>query len=149
MWRRTVAVNEAESVQFIGGVAVTARIGARMGWRGHGSVAVRREGAEFRLGRGFGWMAHRYVERTDLARVYPVRARRLSATSLAAAVIPQLSNTGVRFVTRPVGVLADRDDYLFYSHRHEEWKLIGLLEELGYPVDRKPRTFRLFWEDEA
>ena len=49
----------------------------------------------------------------------------------------------------PVGMFADRDDYLFYSYRHEEWKVIDALEELGYPVDRKPRTFRLFWGDEA
>jgi hypothetical protein len=142
-------VNETESVQFIGGMTVIARIPGHLGWRGHGSAAVSREGVEFRLGSGFGWMGRRYVERRDLAYVYPVQARRLSLTSLAAAVVPRLSNTGVRFVTQSVGAFGDRDDYLFYSYRHEEWKLIDLLEELGYPVDRKLKTFRLFWADEA
>ncbi len=44
---------------------------------------------------------------------------------------------------------ACHDDYLFYSYRHEEWTIIDTLEELGYPVDRKLKTFRLFWGDEA
>ena len=143
-------MNEKEPVQFIGGLTATTRIPGHLGgWREHGSVTVGREGAEFRLGSGFGGMGHRYVERSDLAYVYPVRARRMSLTSLAAAVIPPLSNTGVRFVTQPVGAFADRDDYLFYSYRHEEWTLVEFLEELGYPVDRRLKTFRLFWADEV
>jgi len=144
-------MNEMESVQFIGGVKAVTRIPGRHlgGWRGHGCVTVGRERAEFRLDGGFGWMGHRYVERRDLAYVYPVRARPLSLTRMAAAVIPPLSDTGVRFVTQPAGTFADRDDYLFYSYRHEEWKLIDLLQELGYPVDRKLKTLRLFWANEA
>jgi hypothetical protein len=58
------------------------------------------------------------------------------------------ADTGVRFIMQPVGMFHDRDVYLFYSHEGEEWKLIDLLESLGYPVDRKPRTLRLFWGDE-
>jgi hypothetical protein len=89
------------------------------------------------------------VKRGDLACVYPVRARRLSVTRLVAAIVPPLSDTGIRFLTQPVGMFADRDDYLFYSYRNEEWKLIDTLGELGYPVDRKLKTLRLFWGDEA
>jgi hypothetical protein len=142
-------VNETEPVRFTGGLTANARIAGHLGWRGHGSVTVRGEGAEFSLGTGFGRIGHRYVERNDLAYVYPVRARRLSLTNVIAAAIPQLSNTGVRFVTRSVGMFNDRDDYLFFSYRHEEWKLIHLLEELKYPVDKKPKTLRFFWGDEA
>ena len=84
-----------------------------------------------------------------LAHVYRVRARRLSLTSLAAAIVPLLSDTAVRFVTHPVGMFSDRDDYIFFSYRHEEWKLVDTLEELGYPVDRNLKTLRLYWGDEA
>jgi hypothetical protein len=139
----------AESVEFTGGVTAACHIDPSGGWRGHGRVTVGREGIEFALAGGFRRLGHRYVKRGDLASVYPVRARPLSVTRLVAAIVPPLSDTGIRFLTHPVGMFADRDDYLFYSYRHEEWKLIDTLEELGYPVDRKPKTFRLFWGDEA
>jgi hypothetical protein len=142
-------VNETDSVQFSGDMTATGRIDGHLSWRGHGSVTVGPEGVEFRLGPGFGWIGHRYVERGDLANIYLVQARRFSLTSLLAAVVPQLSNTGVRFVTRPNGMFGDRDDYLFYSYRHEEDQLIDLLEKFEYPVERKPKTLRLFWGDEA
>jgi hypothetical protein len=141
--------DEAESVEFAGGVTAACHIDQRGRWGGQGRATVGRQGIEFALAGGFRWMGHRYVKRADLAYVYPVRARRLSVTCLVAAVVPPLSDTGIRFVTHPVGMFADRDDYLFYSYRHEEWKLIDTLEELGYPVDRKLKTFRLFWGDEA
>jgi hypothetical protein len=140
---------EAESVEFSGGLSAACHIDPGGGWRGRSTITVSREGVEFALAGGFRWMGHRYVKRGDLARVYPVRARRLSVTRLVAAIVPSLSDTGVRFLTHPVGMFADRDDYLFYSYRHEEWKLIDTLEELGYPVDRELKTFRLFWGDEA
>ena len=52
-------------------------------------------------------------------------------------------------MARPNGMFGDRDDYLFYSYRHEEDLLIDLLEKFEYPVERKPKTLRLFWGDEA
>jgi hypothetical protein len=141
--------DEAESAEFVGGVAAACHIDSRGGWRGHGRVTVGKEGIEFALDGGFRWMGHRYVKRGDLAYVYPVRARRLSLTRLVAAIAPRLSDTAVRFVTHPVGMFSDRDDYTFFSYRHEEWKLVDTLEELGYPVDRKLKTLRLYWGDEA
>jgi hypothetical protein len=141
--------DEAESVEFAGGVTAACHIDPRGGWRGLGRVTVGQAGIEFALAGGFRRMGRRYVKRGDLACVYPVRARRLSVTRLVAAIVPPLSDTGIRFLTQPVGMFADRDDYLFYSYRHEEWKLIDTLGELGYPVDRKLKTLRLFWGDEA
>jgi hypothetical protein len=141
--------DEAEWAEFVGGVTAAGHIAGHTGWRGHGRVTVSAEGIEFALDGGFRWMGHRYVKRGDLAYVYPVRARRLSLTSLVAAIAPRLSDTAVRFVTHPVGMFSDRDDYIFFSYRHEEWKLIDTLQELGYPVDRKPKTLRLYWGDEA
>ena len=142
-------VDHKESVLFTGGLTANARIAGHTGWRGPGKVAVHREGIGFSLGGGFRQMGNRYVERDDLDRVYPVQARRLSLTGLIASIVPKLSNTGVRFVTRPAGMSADRDDYIFFSYHHEEWKLIDILEELGYPVDRKLKTLRFYWEDET
>ena len=144
-----VMTDEAESFEFFGGVNAACHIDARGGWRGQGRATVGREGIEFALAGGFRWMGRRYVKRDDLACVYPVRARRLSVTRVVAAIVPPLSDTGIRFLTHPVGMFADRDDYLFYSYRHEEWKLIDTLEELGYPVERKLKSLRLFWGDEA
>jgi hypothetical protein len=142
-------VTEQGAVRFAGALAANNRIERYIRWRGYGTVSVGREGIEFSLGRGFRWMGSNYVKREELARAYPVQSRRFSLTTFAAAAIPQLSNTGVRFLTRPAGVPGERDDYLFFSYRHEEWKLIDLLEELAYPVDREPKSLRLFWENET
>ncbi len=78
-----------------------------------------------------------------------VQARRLSLTGLVASLVPRMPDIAVRFVTLPVGMFNDRGNYVFYSYRHEKWKLVDILEELGYPVDRRLRTRRLFWEDEV
>lgn len=143
-------VNNVELVEFFGGLTANARIMGHAGWRGPGKIVIREEGIEFSLGLGFDALGNRrYVKRSDLAYVYPVQARRLSLTSLVASVIPRLSNTAIRFVTQSVGLSADRDDYIFFSYRHEEWAIIDVLEELGYPVDRKSKTMRFYWENEA
>jgi hypothetical protein len=142
-------VVETELVKFTGALAANRRIGAYIRWRGYGIASVGREGIDFGLGGGFRWMGHKYVQREEMAHVYPVQSRRLSLSTLAAAIIPQLSATGIRFVTQPGGVSGARDDYLFFSYRHEEWKLLDLVEELGYPVDRQPKTLRLLWKDEV
>jgi hypothetical protein len=134
-------------VKFAGGVDV--RGWGFMGFRGRGTLSVGREGIEFRLNNPFGAIAHRYVKRTDLADVYPVQARRLSLASLAAAIVPHVSNTGVRFLTPPAGMFADRDVYTCFPDNGEQPKLIDLLDELGYPVDRKVKTYRLYWGIEA
>ena len=107
------------------------------GFRGRGTVSVGREETEFRLNCPFDAIAHRSVKRADLAVVYPVRARRLSVTSLVAAVVPRLSNTAVRFLTPAAGMFADRDVYTFFPRAGEQPELIDLLEELGYPVERR------------
>jgi hypothetical protein len=119
------------------------------GFRGHGIASVGSEGIEFRLNEPFGRIAHRYVKRTDLADVYPVQARRLSLSTLIAAIVPHISNTGVRFLTPPVGMFADRDVYTCFPDNGQQPKLIDLLDELGYPVDRKVKTYRLYWGIEA
>jgi hypothetical protein len=136
-----------ELVKFVGGVEVKGW--GFTGFRGSGTVCVDREGIEFRLNGSFGWIAHRYVKRADLADVYPVQARRLSLSSLMAAIVPHISNTGVRFLTPPVGMFADRDVYTCFPDNGQESKLIDLLDELGYPVDRKVKTYRLYWGSEA
>jgi hypothetical protein len=146
---RGSVTDKTELAKFTGGMDVTTRISGHVRWRGHGTVAVSGEGIEFALNGGFRWMGHKYVKRDDLAYVYPVRARPLSVTSIVASIVPNLSNTAVRFVTKPAGMSNDRDNCIFYSYRHEEWKLVDLLEEQGYPVDRKLKTLRLRWEDEA
>jgi hypothetical protein len=142
-------MDAVESVRFSGGLTANGRIEGHNGWRGPGSVTVRRDGVEFCMGAGFRMAGNRYVQKSDISCVYPARARKLSVTGIVASLIPKLSGTAVRFVTQPIGTSADRDDYIFYSYRHEEWKLIGLLEKLGYPVDREPRTLRFYWEDEV
>lgn len=136
-----------ELATFAGGVSV--RRHEHMGFRGRGTVAVGAEGIEFALSGPFGRIAHTYVKRADLACVYPVQARRLSMTSLAAAIAPRMSNTAVRFLTPPVGMFADRDVYSCSLDNGMQPKLIELLEELGYPVDRKVKTHRLNWGDEV
>jgi len=141
--------NDVEPIRFVGGLTVDGNVGGRTGWRGHGRLTVDREGIDFALDSGFRWLGNRYIKRDDLAVVYPVQARRLSLTSLIAAIVPQLPDTAVRFVTHPVGAFNDRDTCLFASYRNEQGKLIDLLEELGYPVDRRPRTLRLYWGNEA
>jgi hypothetical protein len=138
-------MDDAEPTRFIGGITATGRIEGHIGWRGPGRVTVCREGIEFCMATVLG----RYVQKGEISRVYPVKARRLSVTGIIASVIPRLPSTAVRFVTQPVGVTADRDDYLFFSYRHEEWKMIDVLEGLGYPVSREPRTLRFYWEDEV
>jgi hypothetical protein len=138
---------ETDLVKFVGGVEVKGW--GFTGFRGRGAVSVGTEGIEFRLSNPFGRIAHRYVKRTDLANVYPVQARRLSLSSLIAAVVPHISNTGVRFLTPPVGMFADRDVYTCFPDNGQQPKLIDLLEELGYPVDRKVKTYRLYWGIEA
>jgi hypothetical protein len=134
-------------VEFAGGVEVKGW--NFIGFRGHGTVSVGGEGIEFRLNSPFGSIARRYVKRADLADVYPVQARRLSLSSLIAAVVPHISNTGVRFLTPPAGMFADRDVYTCFPDNDEQPRLIDLLEELGYPVDRKVKTYRLYWGSEA
>lgn len=141
--------NDVEPIAFTGGLTASGRVAGNTGWRGHGRLTVDGAGIEFALDSGFRWLGNRYVKRDDLAFVYPVQARRLSVTSLIAAVVPRLPDTAVRFVTHAVGAFNDRDAYLFASYRDEQGKLIDLLEELGYPVDRKPKTLRLRWENEA
>ena len=136
-----------ELVKFVGGVEVKGW--GFTGFRGHGTVSVGREGIEFRLNDQFGWIARRHVKRADLADVYPVQARRLSLSSLIAAIVPHISNTGVRFLTPPVGMFADRDVYTCFPDNGEQPKLIDLLDELGYPVDRKVKTYRIYWGIEA
>lgn len=134
-------------VKFAGGVDVKGW--GFTGFRGRGTLSVGREGIEFRLNNPFGGIAHRYVKRADLADVYPVQARRLSVASLIAAIVPHISNTGVRFLTPPAGMFADRDCYTCFPDNGEQPKLIDLLDELGYPVDRKVKTYRLYWGVEA
>jgi hypothetical protein len=136
-----------ELATFVGGVEVRGR--GFTGFTGRGTVSVSREGIEFRLSGPFGRIGRRYVKRADLAVVYPVQARRLSLASLIAAVVPNQSNTGVRFLTPPAGLFADRDVYSCFPDSGELPKLLDLLDELGYPVDRRVRTYRLHWISEA
>jgi hypothetical protein len=132
--------DESEVVKFFGGVTAKGHIERHGGWRGHSTVTVGREGIYFALDFAFRGIGHRYVEYANLAYVYPVQSRRLSPTSLAAAIVPAISNTAIRFVTRPVGALQDRDDYAFTPDNGVIHKLIDLLEELGYPIDRRLRV---------
>lgn len=141
--------DESEVVKFVGGVSANGHIDRHGGWRGHSTVTVGREGIEFALDFSFRGIGRRYVERANLAYVYPVQARRLSPTSLAAAIVPAISNTAVRFVTRPVGTFQDRDDYAFTPDNGAIHKLIDLLGELGYPIDRRLRVRKLLWQDEV
>jgi hypothetical protein len=139
--------DEIQPVKFVGGMGVKGW--GFIGFRWRGTVSVGREGIEFRLNDPFGWAAHRYVKRADLADVYPVQAKRLSRASLVAAVVPRISNTGIRLLTPPVGLFADRDVYTCFPDNGEQPRLIDLLGELGYPVDRRVRTYRLYWGSEA
>lgn len=136
-----------ELVKFVGGVEVKGW--GLTGFRGRGTVSVGSEGIGFRLNEPFSRIAYSYVKRADLANVYPVQARRLSLSSLVAAIVPHISNTGVRFLTPPVGMFADRDVYTCFPDNGQQSKLIDLLDELGYPVDRKVKTYRLYWGIEA
>jgi hypothetical protein len=136
-----------EVVKFVGGVGVKGR--DFIGFRGSGAVLVGREGIEFRLNDPLGLIAHRYVKRSDLAAVYPVQAQRPSLTRLRAAIVPHKSNTGVRFLTPAVGMFADRDVYTCFPDNDEQLKLIDLLDELGYPVDRTVKAYRTHWSFEA
>ena len=142
-------VDETELVKFSGGMTATGRIEGHAGWRGSSTATVGKEGIEFALDHGFHWMGRRYVKRTDLAHIYPIRPRPMSLSTLIAAVVPRVSNTAVRFVTHPVSMFKNCDDYAFYPYWGEEGKLLDLLEELEYPVDRRLRTRRLLWEDEV
>lgn len=136
-----------EVVKFVGGVSVSGW--GFTGFTGSGTILVGSEGIEFRLNDPLGFIAHRYVKRSDLGDVYPVQARRLSLASLVAAIVPRISNTGVRFLTPPSGMFADRDVYSCFPDNGQQPKLIDLLDELGYPVDRNVRTYRLHWILEA
>ena len=136
-----------ELVKFVGRVGVKCR--DFIGFRGSGAVLVGKEGLEFRLNDPFGLIAHRYVKRFDLADVYPVQARSRSLSSLFAAVVPHKSNTGVRFLTPAVGMFAERDVYTCFPDNDEQPKLIDLLDELGYPVDRTVKAYRTHWSFEA
>jgi hypothetical protein len=140
-------IDGTELVKFVGGVDVKGW--AFMGFRGRGTVSVGREGIEFGLNGPFGRIARRYVKRADLADVYPVQARRLSLSSIISAIVPHISNAGVRFMTPPVGMFADRDVYTCFPDNGEQPKLIDLLDELGYPVDRKVKIYRIYWGNEA
>ena len=137
----------AEVVKFAGGVSV--RGWGFTGFNGAGAVLVRGDGIEFRLNDPLGLIAHRFVKRSDLGTVYPVQARRQSLGSLVAAIVPRISNTGIRFLTPPSGIFADRDVYSCFPYNNEQAKLIDLLDELGYPVDRTVRTHRMHWSLEA
>ena len=137
----------SELVKFVGGVSVSGW--GFIGFNGAGEVLVGKEGIEFRLNNPFGLIAHRFVKRSDLGTVYPVQARRLSLASLVAAIVPHISNTGVRFLTPPSGMFADRNVYTCFPDNDEQTKLIDLLDELGYPVDRNVRTYRMHWSLEA
>jgi hypothetical protein len=140
--------DETEVVKFVGGVGVKGR--DFTGFRGSGAVLVGREGIEFRLNDPLGLIAHRFVKRSDLADVYPVQARRRpSLTSLVAAIVLHKSNTGVRFLTPAVGLFSDRDVYTCFPDNGEQPKLIDLLDELGYPVDRNVKAYRAHWSFEA
>jgi hypothetical protein len=132
-----------EVVKFVGGVSV--RGWGFNGFNGAGAALVGSEGIEFRLSDPLGLIAHRYVKRSDLGNVYPVQARQLSLASLVAAIVPHMSNTGVRFLTPPSGMFADRDVYSCFPYNGEQPKLIDLLDELGYPVDRNVKTYRMHW----
>jgi hypothetical protein len=136
-----------ELVKFAGGVSV--RGWGFNGFNGSGAVLVGCEGIEFRLSDPLGSIAHRYVKRSDLGSVYPVQARQLSLANLVTAIIPHFSNTGVRFLTPPSGMFADRDVYSCFPYNGEQSKLMDLLDELGYPVDRNVRTLRMHWSLEA
>jgi hypothetical protein len=136
-----------EVVKFVGGVSVSGW--GFTGFNGSGAILVGSEGIEFRLGDPLGLIAHRYVKRTDLGDVYPVQARRLSLTSLVAAIVPRISNNGVRFLTPPSGMFADRDIYSCFPYNGQQPKLIDLLDELGYPVNRDVKTYRMHWILEA
>jgi hypothetical protein len=139
--------DETDLAEFVGGVSV--RGWGFTGFSGHGAVSVGGEGIDFVLNQPWDRIAHRYVKRADLADVYPVQARRLSLSNLIAAVVPHKSNTGIRFLTPSVGMFADRDVYAFFPDDGELPKLIDLLDELGYPLDRKVKTYRLYWGSEA
>lgn len=136
-----------EVVRFVGGVGVQHR--DFIGFRGSGAVLVGSEGIEFRLNDPLGLIAHRYVKRSDLASVYPVQARQRSLTGFMAAIVAHMSNTGVRFLTPAVGMFAERDVYTCFPYNGEQPKLIDLLDELGYPVDRTVKTYRQHWRFEA
>jgi hypothetical protein len=136
-----------EVVKFVGGVSVSGW--GFTGFNGSGAVLVGSAGIEFRLNDPFGLIAHRYVKRSDLGNVYPVQARRLSLASLVAAIVPHISNTGVRFLTPPSGMFADRDVYSCFPYNSGQPKLIDLLDELGYPVERNVRAYRMHWSLEV
>ena len=46
-------------------------------------------------------------------------------------------------------MFADRDVYTCFPDNDEQPKLIDLLDELGYPVDRTVKTYRTHWSFEA
>lgn len=140
---------ELELVKFVGGVKANGHIDGHGGWRGHSTVTVGREGIDFACDFSFRGIGHRYVEHADLAYLYPVQPRRVSLSRLMAAIFPHMSKTAIRFVTQPVGRFKARDDYTFFPDNGTEVQLIDLLEELGYPVDRRLRTMRLLWQDEV
>jgi hypothetical protein len=52
-------------------------------------------------------------------------------------------------LTPPVGMFAERDVYTCFPDNGEQPKLIDLLDELGYPVDRNVKTYRTHWRFEA
>ncbi len=143
--------DETGSFRYAGVIAARGgrRIDRRFGWGGRTTVTVEKEGIGFVLTSGFPWMEPRYVQRADLAHVYPVRSRRISPTGLAAAIIPSISVIAVRLVTGPIGLFGDRDIYTFTPAEDTAPELIDLLAKLEYRVDRKLRTRRLFWEDEV
>jgi hypothetical protein len=136
-----------EVVKFVGGVSASGW--GFTGFNGSGAVLVGSDGIEFRLNDPFGLVAHRYVKRSDLGNVYPVQARQLSLASLVAAIVPHISNTGVRFLTPSSGMFADRDVYSCFPYNSEQPKLIDLLDELRYPVDRNVKTYRMHWSLEV
>ena len=136
-----------EVVKFVGGVSVSGW--GFIGFNGAGAVLVGSDGIEFRLNDPFGLVAHRFVKRSDLGTVYPVQARRRSLASLVAAIVPHISNTGGRFLTPPSGMFADRDVYSCFPDNGDQPRLIDLLDELGYPVDRNVRTYRMHWSLEV
>jgi hypothetical protein len=89
------------------------------------------------------------VKRADLADVYPVQVRRLSLSSLIAAIVPAYIEYWGQVLDAACRNVADRDVYTCFPDGGEQPQLIDRLEELGYPVDRKAKTYRLSWGNEA
>jgi hypothetical protein len=56
---------------------------------------------------------------------------------------------GIQRLTPAVGMFADRDVYSCFPDNGAQPKLIDLLDELGYPVDRTVKVYRQHWRFEV